>query len=60
MIVNNTFSIIFSIIFTTFRSFVHCFIDFEYFSVILGSLLTFLKNFEIQNGGSKMAAVLIS
>ncbi len=44
-------------LFSPFRSFLHLFIDFEYFSVILGALLTFWKNFEIQDGGSKMAAV---
>ena len=49
-----------STIFTSFRFFLHCFIDFEYFSVILGGFLMFWKNFEIQDGGSKMAAVLTS
>ena len=37
--------------------FLHCFIDFEYFSAILGGFLMFGKNFEIQDGGSKMAVV---
>ena len=45
------------IIFTFFSFFLHCFMDFEYFSVILGGLLTFSKNVEIQDGRSKMAAV---
>ena len=52
-----------SIIFTIFIIiffFLHCFIDFEYFSVILGGFLTFWKKIEIQDGGSKMAAVLTS
>ncbi len=40
--------------------FLHRFIDFEYFSVILGGFLSFWKKFEIQDGGSKMAAVLTS
>ncbi len=38
----------------------HNFIDFLYFAVILGGFLAFLKNFKIQDGGSKMAAVLTS
>ncbi len=36
------------------------FIYFEYCAVILGGFLAFWKNFEIQDGGSKMAAVLTS
>ncbi len=36
------------------------FIDFEYFSVILGGFLAFWKNFEIHDGGSKIMAVLKS
>ena len=31
--------------------FLPCFLDFEYFSVILGSFLTSWKIFEIQDGG---------
>ncbi len=38
----------------------HGFIYFEYFAVILGGFLEFWKNFEIQDTGSKMAAVLTS
>ncbi len=38
----------------------HTFIHFEYFAVILGGFLAFWKNFEIQDGGSKMAAALTS
>ena len=50
-----------SIIFTSFRFYrLHCFIDFEHLSVILGGFLTFWKKFEIQDSGSKMAAVLTS
>ena len=49
-----------STIVTSFRVFLNCFIDFEYFSVIFGGFLMFRKNFEIQDGGSKMAAVLTS
>ena len=36
------------------------FIEFENFSGILGSCLILWKNFEIQDGRSKMAAVLTS
>ena len=49
-----------SIIFTSFMVLLDCFIDFEYFSVILGGSLTFWKKVEIQDGRSKMAAVLTS
>ena len=49
-----------STIFTSFGFFLHCFIDFEYFSVILVGFVKFWKNFEIEDGGSKMAAVLTS
>ena len=38
----------------------HRFVDFEFFSVNLSGCLTFWKKFEIQDGGSKMAAVLTS
>ncbi len=38
----------------------HIFIHFEYFAVIFGGFLAFWKNFEIQDGGSKMADVLTS
>ena len=31
--------------------------DFQYFSVFFGGFLKFWKSFEIQDGGSKMAAV---
>ncbi len=40
--------------------FMHSCIDFEYFAVILGGFLALWKMFEIQDGGSKMAAVLTS
>ena len=43
-----------------FRPFCNRVIDFKYFSEILGGFLTFLKNFEIQDGGYRMAAVLTS
>ncbi len=43
-----------------FKGLKHIFIHFEYFAVILGGFLAFWKNFEIQDGGSKMAAVLKS
>ena len=47
-------------LFSPLLSFLHCFTDCEYFAVILGGFLAFWKNFEIQNGGSKMAAILTS
>ncbi len=34
-----------------FTVFMHNFIDFVYFAVILGGFLAFLKNFENQDGG---------
>ncbi len=46
--------------FYLFTVFKHNFIDFVYFAVILGGFLAFLKTFESQDGGSKMAAVLTS
>ena len=39
---------------------VHRFIVLECFSVLLGGFLSFWKNFEVQDGGSKMAAFLTS
>ena len=47
-------------LFSPILGFLHIFIDFEYFSVILGGFLTFWKNYEIQDSGPKMAAVLTS
>ncbi len=47
-------------LFLPFYGLKHIFIDFEYFSVILGGSLAFWKNFEIHNGRSKMADVLTS
>ncbi len=47
-------------LFLLFTVFEHSFIDFEYFTVILGAFLAFWKKIEIHNGGFKMAAVLTS
>ncbi len=44
--------------FSPFYGFKHIFIDFEYSTVTLGGFLPFWKKFKIQDGGSKMAAVL--
>ncbi len=47
-------------LFSPFYGLKHSFIIFEYFAEILGGFLSFWENFEIQDGGSKMAAVLTS
>ena len=44
----------------TFLGFLHRFSDVKYFSVIWGVFLTFSKEFEIQDGGSKMEVALTS
>ena len=50
----------FNAIILNFLGFLQYYIVFQYFSVVFGEFLKILKNFEIQDGRSKMEAVWIS
>ena len=47
-----------ALIFPVGHFFLHHFIVFQYFYVIFGGFLTFWKNFQIQDGGSKITNVV--